>query len=375
MPVTQQHQNKFDMLRGLAAIAVLVPHVLTTYVERLIGSAHPVALVGGAVARHAVLVFFLLSGYLITCSIVANFERNGRIDVIEYLTARVARIYPPLIGAIFLVLFVWAIVHGLALPGSDRYGLPGDRYVVRDAFTFRLMDVPRALLMRNGMLDSDGPLWTLYIEFHLYLIAMFAAMGAIGGKRLWWGIIALSLVALGISANSSFPFFALVWIMGATVALAQQRIDRWTRVPVFSVAVVLLIILALAPKTFAAETERPWIGYGVQFSVCLVYAQLIFLEVGFAASPPKFLVKTGDFSYSLYVTHFPLLLLMLSLTQTWMGASLSRALLVSAASTLLALVAAFYFARFFENQRKFKPYVRRALETMLPIGNSGASVR
>lgn len=348
------------MLRGVAALAVLIPHAIATYVERLIGPEHPVAQIGGALARHAVLVFFLLSGYLITRSIVANVQRNGRLDVAEYLTARIVRIYPPLIGTIGLVLVAWALIHGFRLPGSDRYGVAGDVYAVREAFTVRAMDAPNALLMRNGMLDADGPLWTLYIEFHLYLIAMFAAMGG-SGKRLVWPIVAVALLAYWTAQDASFAFFAAVWALGAAVALARPHIGTWSRLVAIGAAVALGVALVLAPAVFVAEPASRWVGYAVQLGACLVYVQLIFLESRLGADPPVWLVRTGDFSYSLYVIHFPVLLLILSLTQAWMGSSMPRALGVAGGAVLVAAGTAYLFARFFEDQPRFRPTIRAAL--------------
>lgn len=135
------HQNKFDMIRGIASIAVLLSHVAQTFLYRLLGVQHPFAHICGTLAHQAVLVFFLLSGYLITLSIVANVRRNGGLDVLEYLAARIARIYPPLIGAILIVLLVSAIIHGLALPGSQHYGVPGDLYAVRSQFSVTAKDI------------------------------------------------------------------------------------------------------------------------------------------------------------------------------------------------------------------------------------------
>jgi peptidoglycan/LPS O-acetylase OafA/YrhL len=75
-----EYHPKFELLRGIAAIIVLIVHAIQLYWFRLIGSSNEIALISGLFGRHAVLLFFLLSGYLITLSILTNIIRNQRFD-------------------------------------------------------------------------------------------------------------------------------------------------------------------------------------------------------------------------------------------------------------------------------------------------------
>ncbi len=363
------------MLRGLASIVVLLAHVVETLLQRLLGSGNTVVLIAGNLARHAVLVFFLLSGYLITQSIVSNVGRNGRFDVGEYLSARIARIYPPLIGAILIVLAAWCIVHALSLPGTLRYGLPGDVFAARSAYTVTAWDIPRTLLMQNGMLQADGPLWSLYVEFHLYLIAMFVALALSGRKRRISVGVALLLFGFWARLDSSFVFFGLVWALGAVAMLAKRRlvtsgmVNRTTLISC-PLAGCLIGAAFFAPRLLDIENPNPWIAYSVQLACSLVYADLMFFRDRFAARPHRILVQTGHFSYSLYVIHFPLLLLVLSFTQNWSGSSLTRSLVVALPSAVAITFAASWFARFFEDQRHFKPVIKSALSLVLPAAEN-----
>jgi peptidoglycan/LPS O-acetylase OafA/YrhL len=369
------HHLKYDMLRGVASIAVLLGHLVQTYLERLMGPDSVIVLVAENVARHAVLVFFLLSGYLITQSISSNLKRNGHLDVRDYLAARIVRIYPPLVGAIFVILAIWIVINILDLPGRQRYGLPGDLYTVRASFVVSFKDVIRTLVMQNGLLDADGPLWSLYMEFHIYLIAMFTAMTIGTGRRFPWGGMAILLVVVWVSAAPSFAFFASVWALGAAAALAKRglagsRAALISKLLIYPIIATLLVIAVIAPRWLAVENRNYWVAYGVQIACCLVYVELIFLTDGIAARPPDILVKTGHFSYSLYVLHFPFLLLILSLTQTWMGASIARSLVVTIAAAVSVTAVAAWFAKFFEDQRRFQPLVKVALNSILPAARS-----
>jgi peptidoglycan/LPS O-acetylase OafA/YrhL len=375
-----EHPLKYDMLRGMASIVVLVAHVVETQLQRLLGSDNTAVLLGENLAPHAVLVFFLLSGYLITQSIVANIDRNGRFAVGEYLAARITRIYPPLVGAILIALAVWYVVHGLNLPGSRPYGLPGDLFLVRAAYTVTVWDIPRALLMQNGLLQADGPLWSLYVEFHLYLIAMFIAV-ALCARRGWiWRGVALLLIGFWAWLDLSFLFYASIWALGAAAMLCRPRlimsgsVNRLKLIS-FPLAACLVGVAVAAPQLLDIANPNPWIAYGVQWLCCLVYADFMFLRDGFAAKPPRWVVRTGHFSYSLYVIHFPLLLLVLSLTEDWVGKSLARALVVALPAAVAVTMAAAWFAKFFEDQRRFKPSIRTALNLIFPAPATGTQGR
>ena len=364
------HQNKFDMLRGVASIAVLLPHVTATFLYRFLGAQHPLAQACGTLAHHAVLVFFLLSGYLITSSIVTNLRRNGSFDVSEYITARVTRIYPPLIGAILVVVLASAIIQGLALPGAQHYGIPGDLYAVRDKFVVTAMDVPRVLLMQNGMLDADGPLWSLNIEFHLYIAALFVTLSVRGSstpKRVAAGLLAVALSGWWIHTDSQFAFYLAIWSLGALLSIWGAEIERFKLAYAglaWAGLAVHLVLLFSAPALLSSEEQNIWVALGLQFVACLSYAYAFFIS-DWGKQPPLLLKKTGDFSYSLYVIHFPLLLLILSATQDFMGSSIWRSCAVAATATVAAITISSAFAAFFENQRRFKSLVRKVIDFLL----------
>lgn len=358
LPVMQMpdHRAQFDMLRGTAAMAVLIAHAMQVLLARLLGPEHTAMLIAETVARHAVLVFFLLSGHLITQSIVANLRRNGELDVVSYLSARLARIYPPLIGSILVVLAVWAVIHGLGLHGSVSYRTPGDLYVAREAFAVTASDVMNALLIRGGMLEANGPLWTLYIEARLYVAAMLIAMAG-PGWRLCWPAGAVALLARWSRTDVSFAFFAVIWTLGAMTAIRP----KWP-LPIVVPSLGLFALGVVSPRLLHPDdTMSPWISYGVQFAFCLAYAAVMFRR---EIRSPAILARTGDFSYSLYLIHYPLLLLCLSLTYAWIEGSIAKSLIVCAGASVVAFFSAALFARFFEDQPRFKPFIRAALRKL-----------
>jgi peptidoglycan/LPS O-acetylase OafA/YrhL len=367
-PVISGHYKRFDVVRGLAAIAVLVTHVVVIYVARITGSDRPLFYWAEILARHAVLVFFLLSGYLITVSILLNIKKNGKFDGVHYLTSRIARIYPPLCGAMLIILVAWAVIHAFGLPGAAQYGLPTDKYIETDAFSVTVVDFIRALLMQDGLLTTDSPLWSLYAEFHIYLIAMLGAMTyfARGNLRYVWLCLGTLLFVIWSYLWVWFIFYALIWALGALVAIANSRVERIraaTRVSAWAAIVSVIAIagwFAVAPDHDAFVVNRPPLlpGFVVQALCSVCYAYLLFSSNALNRVMPQALATTGDFSYSLYVIHYPLLLLGLSLTQNWMGASMVRTLIVSIVAISAILLLARWFARYFEDQKRFSGAIR-----------------
>jgi peptidoglycan/LPS O-acetylase OafA/YrhL len=279
-----------------------------------------------------------------------------------------------LVGAILIVMLASAIIQGFALPGSQHYGIPADLYSVRDKFVVTAMDVPRALLMQNGMLDADGPLWSLNIEFHIYIAALFIALSVSAHgtlKRVAAAVLAVALVGWWVFKDSQFAFYLAVWSLGALLSIWGAEIERFKlvyAVLAWAGLAVHLVLLFSAPALLSAEEQNIWVALGLQFVACLSYAYAFFIS-DWGKQSPLWLKKTGDFSYSLYVIHFPLLLLLLSATQDFMGFSIWRSCAVAATATVAVITISIAFAAFFENQRHFKSHIRKVIDFLLMSKN------
>src|SRR6476661_159015 len=95
-----------DVLRGLAILLVLMRHGL----PEVFGNA---GIVG-------VVVFFALSGYLITGVLTADHARTGTVSFLEFYRRRALRLFPPLL----LLLLVFSVVELVTDRLHDRWYLP-----------------------------------------------------------------------------------------------------------------------------------------------------------------------------------------------------------------------------------------------------------
>ncbi|GAA0029521.1 acyltransferase family protein [Bradyrhizobium ottawaense] len=345
---------RFDATRGVAALVVLVAHVAQTFAWRLYGDGSWLEMALGWAARFAVLIFFLLSGRLIVASIASNVRRNGYFDATDYLLSRVARLYPPFLFAISLAVGVVAIVHIFGLPGANGTPLGSLR---ASGLHFTASEILRSLLLYNGMTVVDGPLWTLYIEVKLYVAAGGAAMLAFSrapAARLIGAAVVLFAVLTGID-HHRFWFFASVWCLGAITNLPAARKPK-ILLPVGAAAV----LLCYAAPGYPDYIDNPR-GTLIQAAGCVATAYALLVRNWGEVNFPNWLLRSGDFSYTLYVSHFPILAIGLSLSLQFDQASAVVAVLAALCSAAAALLFAFIGAPLLENTTATKRTLKRWL--------------
>src|SRR4249919_485571 len=97
---SQGRDNNFNLVRILAAFAVLVSHSFPLAMGLIGGMVEPLkARLDVTLGSIAVDLFFIASGFLVTGSLLT------RKSIVEFLWARVLRIYPALLVMVLLVVF------------------------------------------------------------------------------------------------------------------------------------------------------------------------------------------------------------------------------------------------------------------------------
>ncbi len=141
--------------------------------------------------------FFLVSGYLITMSVVRS-KSN-----LEYLSKRILRIYPGYIAAfLFSLLFVGLLAGGTI---ADLRSVLHAKLLVH----LMLLDPPelKSAFMNMREPALNGSMWTLAYEFRCYCILMvLGAMGVLRRKRIFLAITAVLVEAL-IVMHQNIAFF------------------------------------------------------------------------------------------------------------------------------------------------------------------------
>ncbi len=306
------------LLRGLAALAVMAGHarafVLPDY------SALPDPGVAAAafyfatgLGYPAVIVFFVLSGFLIAGSVLDRAGR-GTWSWTDYAAARLSRLWVVLIPSLVATL-VWDRL-GMAIAPDGFYAGGLDRIyhsgpVTPDGVTH----TPGVLLANMVFLQtivaptfgSNGPLWSLANEFWYYVLFPLAFF-AVAGTSPGYARIGLAAGAFVICLllPRIILILGLTWLFGALVAV-WHRHDASARKPWHPVAAAGVTFVFIAWLAVARLLPAPGLFSDIVTGAlaALLVAALIRSDIRW---PPlqalaRFLSRM---SYTLYLFHFPL---------------------------------------------------------------------
>ncbi len=299
-------------LEGLRALAVLL---VVAYHARVPGFG------GGFVG---VDVFFVLSGYLITGLLLRELRQSGTISLPAFYARRARRLLP----AALLVLFVTLVVSVVVLPPLQVGDVGGDiaaaaLYVSNLRFGVQATDYFQAAQAPSPVLHY----WSLGVEEQFYLfwpaIVLLVGRGAARiGRRVGLTVIAIStasfLLAVWLtSVDEAWAFYLLptrAWELGlgATIAVSAVRLSAIPERLATALGWAGVGLVVLSGVMLSVDTPFP----GTAALLPTVGSAFVILA-GFRAVPwgagrllstalPRFL---GRISYSLYLWHWPLLIL------------------------------------------------------------------
>ncbi len=264
--------------------------------------------------REAVMIFFVLSGFLIATTILSSVA-SGRWSFRSYALRRLTRLWVVLLPALLLTVILDRSAIAW-LPGGHLYThAPIGESVL--AFSAAQNDAPAVLIGNIAFLQeilvppfgSNSPLWSLAYEFWYYVafpLLLFAVTGPGGWLRR--ALLAALGVAVLVFAGRTIALYFCIWMLGAAVAFAYKSWGSTLRAPVWLVPlglVTLLAVLALA-RYVRPEFLRD-LAIGVAFTVFLLGVR--FRPVG--RSIPAYGIAAAwlaGAAYTVYLVHFPLLL-------------------------------------------------------------------
>lgn len=335
------HIGALDGLRGLAVAAVLLFHA---------GQMR-----GGFLG---VDLFFVLSGFLITGLLLEDLGRGGRLGLMAFWGRRARRLLPALAVMVTSALpLAWAF----ARPDMLRFALQDAPWVAAQSVNWHYIHE------QLGYWDASGTrlfahLWSIGVEWQFYLawplMVTLAGKGPRGQRRVALVAVAgalislLLMIRLGAAVDTTRAYegtdtraFSLLLGAAAATAPVRDAVAGLPRLAVEVICVPLLCVLAASWLLTGGE-ETPGLFQGGMFAHSLGSAALIAL----LARTPDGLVgrvvgsavprRLGELSYSLYLWHWPIYLLLprpvagldgLGWTITAVGLSLLAALISKAA--------------------------------------------
>lgn len=310
---TKNHYEILDGLRGVAAIIVVIFHVLEAYS----GTRFKQIINHGYLA---VDFFFLLSGFVVA---YAYDDRWGKMTQWDFYKRRLIRLQPMVImGSIIGAIFFYTQA-GATFPLIAQTPVWKMLLVMLVGFTMIPLPISMDIRGWQEMHPLNGPAWSLFFEYVaniLYalvfrrfskkvltvFVVIFAALLV---RYLVWGPQGDVIGGWSINAEQLnigftrllYPFFAgiLLCRMGKLIHIKNA----------FTICSLLLIVVFAIPRVGDGHTL--WMnGLYESFTIILMFPLIVAIGAGghitggFAKKACKFL---GDISYPIYITHYALI--------------------------------------------------------------------
>lgn len=380
-----------DALRGLAAFCVVICHWRDCFFADYPSIDHPSLWTTAgyhlaAIGHQWVVVFFVLSGFLVGGSVIRA-HRAGRWSWRSYFLARGCRLYVVLLPA--LVLGALADWTGMHLPGSwiIYSGHSGLQTEAVNVFT-RL--TPTVFLGNSLFLEmiwvptlgTNGPLWSLVCEFWYYIA--FPVLVLLLSKRTQTRIRIGSAIFLLLwcwFVGRLVVILAIPWLMGVLIVylppFPAQR--PWTRRLAIAFALLLCAVgmvvaqgsLAAGEMTFVPRLHfvlgRSWEVpiYDLMLGPVVTFLIWVLLHCARSPMPSAYnwlAQRAARSSYTQYLVHLPALVLLKAYWHLPRAVPSWHTLLINLGPLLVVLLYAQIVYEFFEKNTDgvrnwLKPYV------------------
>lgn len=342
--------SRRDDIQGLRAVGALLVAVYHIWIGRVSGGVD---------------VFFVVSGFLVVGSMARKLEASGKINLFDVVTRLAHRLIP----ASYFVLLLIAVTGWIWVPkmwweGVIHQLMASIFYVENWALAFSSVDY----LASDNIASPMQHYWAMSAQVQS-LVFIAAALGVFGSLYSYLQLkitrvnilvflgtiflVSLAYSVLFTARNQVFTYFdtfARIWefIAGGIVALALPyiRLNNWQRLlgSWLGLAGVLSCGIVLEVSTVFPGYAALWpIISAIMLLVCGEGKPQRFSANRLLSSRP--LVWVGDISYSLYLWHWPLLVLYLTLNYQ-AEADILGGVLVLIGSGVLA-----YFTTFFVETR------------------------
>lgn len=295
----------------------------------------------GAVGTYAVFVFFVISGFIMQRSLAQR-----PVSALSFLARRVERIVPAYWVAT-LCLILAASVVGLGPLNWGAWTL--------QSLLLSLAFVPHQHPAGLGLFPTLVVGWSL--NFEMFFYALLALMLGLFRRAWLWptlGVLCVLPLVWGpqwwlasIASSPLLILFAVGLLAGQWLALPAQNQRRRS---------VLLLAVAIAGVTVAYLATYPWpvvwqfSGAFKMFLACAMVLSALLCNNWVSRLPgASFLVRLGDYSYSTYLWHPVVLVLLHAIA--WRPAGGMPEWLWFTAYVLLVYVLSFISYRYVESIR------------------------
>jgi peptidoglycan/LPS O-acetylase OafA/YrhL len=314
--VTEQrvlrYEPSLDGLRAVSVLGVVLFHACAT-------SSLGTWFRGGGLG---VSVFFTLSGFLITSLLVGDVDRNGTLDLRRFWGRRIRRLAPTALVVVLAVLLL-STVHWLAVRTSD---------VVAAVWSFtnwHVIGSGQDKLLQT-IVGPLGPTWSLAVEEQFYVVlAVLVAVASRTSRSIRTLVVVFTaMVPISILCANAVSDWGPRLEFGTDVRAGELAVGgllalgvrRWgDRVEHHRASLDIAAaagVVALITMFLTADYSPPWLLRG-GFTLVAGVSAIVILGalahgVTAAALSSRQLVALGRASYSIYLVHWPIILVVTS---------------------------------------------------------------
>ena len=292
------YRPDIDGLRTIAVLAVVLYHAGFS------------AFKGGFVG---VDVFFVISGFLITRILTQEIEKTGRINFGNFYLRRARRLLPALFFTLLITTFI--AIYALSSQALQRFGASLLHSVLSISNIF--------FFSESGYFDTDSHLkpllhtWSLAVEEQFYII---------------WPLILLPLVARNAPAKVMILLLGSISLISAQILITTNISSVFFLMPfrIFEFSIGASLVWLKPPSVHSIKTNNSLLlaGLGlIAYSIFFFDEKTVFPGLSalipcigtflciYANNPSscgklinnKLFVSIGLISYSLYLSHWPII--------------------------------------------------------------------
>jgi peptidoglycan/LPS O-acetylase OafA/YrhL len=352
-----------NSLRFIAVLIVIISHIEQFKNELNVSTASALSFVPG---RLGVYLFFVLSGFLITYLLMAEYNKNKTIDVKKFYIRRILRIWPLYFLIILLALFIFPDVGILSLPNYPKEMIQHHVFI---KLIFYVLFLPNLAVILFGDIPFAAITWSIGVEEQFYLawpllikyvrnkflllcaiIILYPLIGLLLGyysNYHWINILKRYWAQTPINCMAIGGMFSLICYRKGHLFMSVKRLlfTKSTQILTF---LLLIILLAWHIDLPYFQNEIYSVLFGITIAnLALNQKRIINLEF-------KWLSYLGKISYGLYLYHGIFIVVAIKFLTYW---HLLNNICIYSLSIALTIAVSSISYRFFE-----KPFIARKVK-------------
>lgn len=316
----------FDLIRGTSAIIVLISHLrnvmfedFNTIIEKsnyLVSFFYFITSLG----HDSVIVFFVLSGYFVGGSVISKKE-NFKFS--PYFLARISRIWTVLLPSLLITFIIdkFIFYHNPSIINGDYLSVlhsgPESNYSISLINFFSNTFFLQTIF--SPVYGTNGPLWSLSNEFWYYILFPTIFIFLIKNKhKLFYKLINLCVIIIivGLIHNKIEGF--IIWMLGVLVFWVYSKEYVFKNIAIQYLLIILSSLLWGFSIVFSKinSSDNLLISndllIGISFSIFLIAVKNSKLFMIKNIFLKKFSLFLSEISFSMYLVHFPIVILIFS---------------------------------------------------------------